>query len=483
MDDAKRILIFSEAGGTGRSYHADLSVKNQRLRIHYGLEFGWKSDNAVQGFGRDHRTNQKQPPRYRPVSTNVKGQKRFISTIARRLDSLGAITRGQRQTGGQNMFRPEDNLESWYAHDALRQFYGLLAGGKVEGCSLGRFEDATGLSLLDDNGLKDELPGIGTFLNRMLALTIDMQDLLFEVFEGLLRGRIEAAIASGTYEMGLETLRAESFVVTNRKTIYTHPGTGAETCLLTVERRERIRPLSLDDALAMAETRGGKLLVHVKTGRAAVQRRARGVIDADGVPHPRGRLVWPLRDSVIRMDMLLASDWEPADIETFSAAWNAELAEIPEYETSTLYMVAGLLLPVWKQIPDHSGRVYRFQTDDGERIIGRKVSPAWATTIVDEEPQSLSRDEAWSTLLAGDADLHLAEGQMLRRVRAMNEWRIELTGCNDLGIERLKAMGLISEIVSWKLRLYVPTGAVGADVLGKLLDRFPVERVAPRKAA
>ncbi len=43
----------------------------------------------------------------------------------------------------------------------------------------------------------------------------------------------------------------------------------------------------------------------------------------EGVPHPRGRLVWPLRDSVVRMDMLLASDWEPADIETFSAAWNS----------------------------------------------------------------------------------------------------------------------------------------------------------------
>jgi hypothetical protein len=40
-----------------------------------------------------------------------------------------------------------------------------------------------------------------------------------------------------------------------------------------------------------------------------------------------------------------------------------------------------------------------------------------------------------------------------------------------------KSMGLISEIVSWKLRLYVPTGAVGAEVLGRLLDRFPVARM------
>src|SRR6202047_4992566 len=41
MDDEKRILVFSDAGGTGRSYHADLAAKNQRLRVHYLLEAGW----------------------------------------------------------------------------------------------------------------------------------------------------------------------------------------------------------------------------------------------------------------------------------------------------------------------------------------------------------------------------------------------------------------------------------------------------------
>jgi len=50
-------------------------------------------------------------------------------------------------------------------------------------------------------------------------------------------------------------------------------------------------------------------------------------------------------------------------------------------------------------------------------------------------------------------------------------------------VERLKSMGLISEIVSWKLRLYIPTGAVGVDVLARLLERFPVQRVTARKAA
>ena len=51
LDDQKRILIFSDAGGTGRSYHADLGCANQRRRVHYLLEAGWRADNAIQGLG------------------------------------------------------------------------------------------------------------------------------------------------------------------------------------------------------------------------------------------------------------------------------------------------------------------------------------------------------------------------------------------------------------------------------------------------
>ena len=484
MDDVKRILVFSEAGGTGRSYHADLGVKNQRRRVHYLLEAGWKADTAIQGFGRTNRTNQRQPPLFRPVSTNVKAQKRFISTIARRLDSLGAITRGQRQTGGQNMFSASDNLESFYARDALRQLYQLLVRGKVEGCSLVQFETATGLSLLDsDGGLKDELPGITTFLNRMLALTIAMQNILFEAFEDLLTARIEGAIASGTYEMGLETLRAESFSVSGRQTIYTHPGTGAVTHLLTVERKDRIEPVSLPRALAIAEDVQAELLINNRSGRAAVKLRTRSLIDDEGVVHPRVRLVRPLEATNMLAEVFSASHWDPADHDRFAEAWATELAELPEFETSTLHMVSGLLLPIWRRLPNESTRVYRLQTDAGERNIGRKVSAAWVASVIEQDHAPLEPSDVWSMLCSGDAKLHLAEEQTLARVRAMNDWRIELTGFNDLAVERLKSMGLISEIVSWKLRLYIPTGAVGVDVLAKLLERFPIQRVTARNAA
>jgi hypothetical protein len=484
MDDEKHILIFSDAGGTGRSYHADLGVRNQRLRAHYLLESGWKADSAIQGFGRTNRTNQAQPPLFRPVTTNVKAQKRFISTIARRLDTLGAITRGQRQTGGQNMFRPEDNLESQYARDALRQLYQIIVRGKVEGCTLAQFEAATGLKLIDsqDGGLRDELPPITTFLNRMLALTIEMQDILFAAFEGLLATRIEGAMASGTYEVGLETLRAESFIVTDRQTIYTHPGTNAETRLLSIEQKQRNTPLLLDDALYHARELGAVCLVNNRSGRAAVQVPGRSVMLDDGSIEKRARLIRPMEKTNIPLGMMAQTHWEESDQSKFASLWNAEVADVPEFETSSLHIVAGLLLPIWKSLPQQSSRVYRLQTDTGERIVGRKVSPAWVAATLGAKAPTLSPDQAWGVLLAGDATLHLAEDQMLARVRSMNTPRIELTGFNDLGVERLKALGLISEIISWKLRLFVPTSNDGPKILAKLLERFPIQRVVDRRS-
>ena len=483
MDDQKRVLVFSDAGGTGRSYHAELAARNRRLRVHYLLEAGWKADTAIQGLGRTHRTNQAQPPLFRPISTNVKAEKRFLSTIARRLDTLGAITRGQRQTGGQGLFRPEDNLESHYARDALRQLYLLIVCGKIEGCSLERFETATGLKLMDDTGIKDELPPITTFLNRMLALTIELQGVLFEAFEQLLAARIEGAIASGTYDAGLETLRAESFVVTDREVIYTHPRTGAETRLLTITERQRNRPVTLDAAFDHLRDPRAMLLVNQQSGRAAVQIPTRSVMLDDGEIERRVRLIRPMEGQNLPLKAMSETRWAEADRDVFSSAWQAEIAEVPEFSDSVLHMVTGLLLPIWRRLPNESTRVYRLQTDAGERIIGRRVSPAWAANATTTGIPSLTPERAFAALLDGRTILELAEGLQLRRVRVMGAWRIELTGFTDTMRERLTAHGLFHEIISWKLRMFVPVDAAGIAVLDRVLGRWPVERVSERESA
>ncbi|MBK3665050.1 strawberry notch family protein [Bradyrhizobium diazoefficiens] len=483
MDDVKRILVFSDAGGTGRSYHAELSARNQRLRVHYLLEPGWKADAAIQGLGRTNRTNQAQPPLFRPIATNVKAEKRFLSTIARRLDTLGAITRGQRQTGGQGLFRPEDNLESNYGRDALRQLYTLLIRGKVEGCSLETFEDATGLKLTDSNGMKDELPPITTFLNRLLALTIDLQNVLFTAFEQLLTTRIEGAIASGIYDVGLETLRAESFVVTDRRTIYTHAATCAETRLLTITQRERNRPLPLDEALGRLSDRRTVLLVNERSGRAAVQVPAPSLMLDDGEIEQRVRLIRPMESLSVPLDAMAESHWIETDRERFSSVWQAELATVPEFTESTIHVVAGLLLPIWKRLPNESTRVYRLQTDAGERIIGRKVSSAWVTSALHGEQPTLPPADAFAALLEGRTVLDLAEGLRLRRARVMGAHRIELADFTDTMRDRLRAYGLFSEIISWKLRMFVPVDADGVGVLAKLLECYPIERIGEWEAA
>jgi hypothetical protein len=65
----------------------------------------------------------------------------------------------------------------------------------------------------------------------------------------------------------------------------------------------------------------------------------------------------------------------------------------------------------------------------------------------------------------------------------MGAFRVELSGFTDGVVDRLKAMGLVSEIIAWKLRLFVPTGANGPGILGALIARYPLVRIADRSAA
>ena len=480
MDDEKRILVFSDAGGTGRSYHADRGAKNQRLRVHYLLEAGWKADTAIQGLGRSNRTNQAQPPLFRPIATDVKAEKRFLSTIARRLDTLGAITRGQRQTGGQGLFRAEDNLEGDQARAALRQFYMLLVQGGFEGCSLQRFEEATGLSLTFEGGtLKEDLPPITTFLNRLLALPIPLQNTVFTAFEELLNARIEAAIAAGIHDVGLETIRAESLIVTDRRTVWQHDS-GAETRLFTVQRKDRNQPLSVDEALTI---RDGKLLVNERSGRASVKTSAPSLMHDDGSVERRVRLIRPMQRDTMSVDDFAATHWKEAEREEFIAAWEKEIAGIPEFSTSTFHLVTGLLLPIWRRLPETNARVYRLQTDDGERIIGRMLSPAEAEAVCRnlgiDAPQ-MSAADAWGLVNDGKVTVHLVDGLSLRRVRVMNEHRIELTGFTSGMVDALKARGLFGEIISWKLRLFVPVGEAGKAIFVNLADRWPLTEIVDR---
>jgi hypothetical protein len=305
-----------------------------------------------------------------------------------------------------------------------------------------------------------------------------MQNTLFAVFEDLLHGKIEGAMASGAYDCGVETVTAESLIVTERRTVYVHGASGAETRVFAIARRERNKPLSLDEALERADDPRARLLINAKSRRAALRVPAPSITRDDGSVERRVRLLRPMETIAIGFEVLAETQWEDADRAAFAEAWRTEVAATPEFTTSTFHVVTGLLLPIWKRIPDDSMRVYRLQSDDGERIIGRLLSPAALGGLYRNLGQgvgpALSPGEAWTTLEDARTMLQLADGLQLRRARVMNASRIELTGFTEGMVDRLKAMGLMSEIISWKLRMFVPTGEAGPAILAALMKVHPL---------
>ena len=484
MEGEKRILVFSMAGGTGRSYHADLSCGNTERRIHYLLEPGWRADQAIQGLGRTHRTHQASSPLFRPVTTDVKGERRFIATIARRLDSLGAITRGQRDSqtamGGSDaaLFRESDNLESAYAKAALRQFYSALWRGSIKGWNVERFQDSTGLKIIHEGGLKDDLPPMPRFLNRLLALPIAEQNQLFAELEERIAANIEQAIEAGSYEVGVETVTADSLAIAGRETLYEHPGTGAATELVEIVRRDKLAPLTADAALEIGERDPGpdgkpRLAVNVRSKRAAVILPASSRMIDDGGVQERVRLIRPATGETMARAELDASNWRRADEAQWRRVWDAEIAGLPSHRDSRFWLATGLLLPVWDRLPAENMRVRRLTSDDGQNLIGRVLDAEQVRAVragfgLDGGP-AMTGAEAFEAVMGCGNALALANGWRLARRRLMGADRVEIEGPADTDMTALKRMGCTVEIVSFRARIFVPH----AGAMERILDRWP----------
>jgi hypothetical protein len=462
----KPILVFSEAGGTGRSYHAEIgSGSEDARRSHYLVQGGWRADKAVQGFGRTHRTNQASAPIFHLVTTDLQGQKRFISSIARRLAQLGALTKGERRAADQGMFGMRDNLESTEARDGLTQFFKDVNAGQVDGVSMDDLEKSMGLKMRDENGaMVSPLPEMSQFLNRVLSLKVDHQNQVFNAFSDRMDLAISRASAAGTLDTGVETYKADKISKLSEQTVYTDPRSGAETKHVHLNAQNRNVPVSFADTLAgRNKTNGAKpdtFIQNNRSGGVFAVTAGGNYTDEDGRIVPQVRLTSPIDYQFADREKIDRDNWKKVSVADAKPLWDAQVAATPEFRNSDLHLITGAVLPIWDRLGG-SPKIFRLQTDQGERMLGRVV-PA---TRVDATLQRLGAEgikvtatpaEIAQRVLNG-ATARLANDWTIKRSLVAGEPRIEVVGPDYRHGEELARSGVFSERIPYATRYFIPT--------------------------
>uniref|UniRef100_A0A182Q7B7 Strawberry notch n=1 Tax=Anopheles farauti TaxID=69004 RepID=A0A182Q7B7_9DIPT len=235
MDGTKDVAIISEAASSGISLQSDRRVRNQRRRVHITLELPWSADRAIQQFGRTHRSNQVNAPEYMFLISDLAGERRFASTVAKRLESLGALTHGDRRAT-ETRDLSQFNIDNKYGRTALESvmktimgyeapivpppadyrgdFFKDVAGALVGVGLIVNSEQMPGVLSLDK-----DYNNISKFLNRILGMPVELQNRLFKYFTDTLEATIEQAKKRGRFDLGILDLGAAGENVTRIKLI------------------------------------------------------------------------------------------------------------------------------------------------------------------------------------------------------------------------------------------------------------------------
>uniref|UniRef100_A0A1A9W185 Helicase C-terminal domain-containing protein n=1 Tax=Glossina brevipalpis TaxID=37001 RepID=A0A1A9W185_9MUSC len=235
MDGEKDVAIISEAASSGISLQSDRRVRNQRRRVHITLELPWSADRAIQQFGRTHRSNQVNAPEYIFLISDLAGERRFASTVAKRLESLGALTHGDRRAT-ETRDLSQFNIDNKYGRTALEtvmktimgyeqplvppptdyrgDFFKDIAGALVGVGIIVNSETNPGVLSLDK-----DYNNISKFLNRILGMPVELQNRLFKYFTDTLAAIINQAKKGGRFDLGILDLGAAGENVTRVKLV------------------------------------------------------------------------------------------------------------------------------------------------------------------------------------------------------------------------------------------------------------------------
>jgi hypothetical protein len=168
----------------------------------------------------------------------------------------------------------------------------------------------------------------------------------------------------------------------------------------------------------------------------------------------------PTGSTYVEEGKFQASAWEEIEQSEFIRLWDEEADGLPKTTTTKLYLLTGLLLPIWKDIPSGNERIYRVTPEGQGSMIGRTVSEDGAAALrarfmvgTPNTPQ-----EMLTSALGSTAPVDLGRGLTLTRRRVAGATRLEIDGVDRGMIDGLKAMGCFTEIIAFQLRVFVPHG-------------------------
>jgi len=456
QDGEKRVILITSSGTTGISLHSSLSAKNQQQRSFYAMQLSWSADKQMQAFGRVHRSFQAIAPILNLLSVDAAGQKRLVNAISRRLAAMGAITRGDRETLGGEMFTSED-LTDEYGRDALPKVLSSLP-----------FRTKLNLGIVDADGniKSDSLQNVDRFLNRIMLLPIKEQNEVFERFYEAYKTEVQKAKDAGTFDSGVERIDARRIrMVAEPEVVHTDEGSGAQTKLLHLEGDFRTYRLSfeyisrLEPEEFIQNIRSKEVYAVLESGPSG-----RRIVGVRGAPRHIGELEYKHRFEKVG----------PAEAGNL---WQSKYESIGAYQTESIYLLTGAIFPIYDKVAGRVGlrnmKVVRVETADGGSYIGLRPNKDEIGGIkrrlgigaaLAQQPPA----EIFNMVMNEGAVVELDNGHRLRQATVQGERRLELDRRGDSGtMEFFREIGLIVEVIDYKRRAFIPDD----DVLQRLFAK------------
>lgn len=362
MNGDKRIAILSEVGGVGISLQSDPRCKNQQRRFHIILELPWSAEQFVQQCGRSHRSNQVNTPHYEILITNIPGELRFTSTVMRRLQSLGALTAGNRFTRCSE-FDTDMDFDSKNGEKAISR---MMSEINMSDTDISKYVCP----------IKYKNCTSKTFFNRLMSFPIDTQKKIFEKLDKEYILVCSMNTRTKSIDNGINDIKASFANKTNE----------------TVELRENMYMIKINAGQEakkweyvekMDKKKAGKYYIHKETS-----------VPAWGVIMRKGSDTYTVyrADKVAEINMhedVLEKEYEEVDASQKMSLREKWMDANLEHEKQSMgdrkiYMITGRIFKGWNKMFKHLNmvpKVKRIKLSDGTREIGFHIPESAVGTV------------------------------------------------------------------------------------------------------